>query len=110
MQYNFKDRITRDNVTDIISLDVSDSTRGYLHIHSRGYLQEHSRGYLQVHNKEYLQMHRRGYLQIHSRGYLQIHLMIYLQIHGRIFIDTGSAESRYRYQRLFSYFSLFSVR
>ena len=54
--------LTRYNVIDIISVDVSDSTRGYLHIHSRGYLQVHSRGYLQVHSKEYLQMHISGYL------------------------------------------------
>ena len=40
-----------------------------------------TRGYLQIHSKEYLQMH--------SKEYLQIHLKIYLQIHGRIFTDTG---------------------
>ena len=41
---------------------MSDSTRGYLHIHRIGYLQ--------IHSKEYLKMHSRGYLQIHSRGYI----------------------------------------
>ena len=85
--YDLIERLTRDNVTDIISVDVSESNRGYLHIHSRGYLQLHSRGYLQVHSKEYLHMHRRGYLQIHRRGYLRIHSKEYLQINLSLYLQ-----------------------
>ena len=43
--------LTRDNVTDIISVDVSDSTIGYLHIHSRVYLQIHISIYYQIHGR-----------------------------------------------------------
>ena len=66
-------RLTSDNVTHIISVDMSDRTRGYF----------------QIHSSRYLQIHNKWYLQIHTRGYLQIHLRIYLQIHGMISKYTG---------------------
>ena len=34
----YKGKLNRDNVKDIISVDVSDSTRGYLYINSMGFL------------------------------------------------------------------------
>ena len=41
---------------NLIVMDVSDGTRGYLQIHSRGYLQIHSKEYLQINLSLYLQI------------------------------------------------------